>query len=316
MSSPPMDVSVVIPNWNGERYLSRCVAAALVSTRQSGLNCEVVVVDDASTDASAHRVEEHFPQVRVLRNSANKGFGATVVRGAREVTGTTIVLLNNDLVVDEKAITELTSPLRERPEVFGVTGKAIDWDGVSPNHLNMNARWRNGELHLGYSNPTQPSPTMFLLGGFCAMRREEFLRLGGYSELFKPGYWEDYDLSYLALKAGWELIYNPDATAHHFGQGSMKQAYGDHELQIIRARNEFLFCWVNLTDCDALRKHTGTLPRVASQAGASRSAASRIKLRGLLQALRMVPKVVQERQRRAGLLRITDRQIRDALSRE
>lgn len=305
----PPRVSIVIPNWNGEAFLSRCVAGTLQSAQTSGLLFDVTVIDDASSDQSASRVGEAFPDVRVLHNPLNLGFGATVNRGARETEGEILVLLNNDLVPKEAMIRELVEPLLRDEEVFGVTGKALEWDGTSPNHLNMSARWSRGGFEMVWSDPPDLAPTMFLLGGCCALRREEFLRLGGLCHLFAPGYWEDYDISYLALKAGWKNLYNPRALAYHFGQGSMKRAFGEERLSVVRERNALLFTWLNVTDPQLLFEHTKSLPRLAASALASRQLAARTRARGALQALRMAGAVVRERQRRLPLLRRTDLEV-------
>jgi GT2 family glycosyltransferase len=135
------------------------------------------------------------------------------------------------------------------------------------------------------------------------MRRSEFLRIGGFSPLFAPGYWEDYDVSYLALKAGWRNLYSPAAIASHLGQGSMKRAHGSAFINALRRRNFFLFTWMNLSDRDLLNEHLGQLPATLFHATSSGDMNT---VRGFFRALPAVSSVVRERERRRSLIRQTD----------
>jgi O-antigen biosynthesis protein len=88
--------SVVIPNWNGrdllEKYLPSVVAAMAGNPRN-----EIIVVDNASEDGSAEFVAKHFPEVRVIRNAKNLGFGGGSNLGFREARNDIVVLLNSDM---------------------------------------------------------------------------------------------------------------------------------------------------------------------------------------------------------------------------
>ncbi|MCX7018254.1 MAG: glycosyltransferase [bacterium] len=303
-----MMLSIVIPNWNGAPFIARCIAATIQSAHASGLKWEIIVIDDASSDQSLDIIQKDFPSVKLLRNSANKGFGRSVNAGASSAEGGILVLLNNDLVPKEAMLGELTAPLLDDPGLFGVSAKTLNWTGQEPNHLNMAALWRNGQIELAFEDSSAPSPTMFLQGGSCAMRRAEFLKLGGFRKLFAPGYWEDYDLSYLAMKTGWRHLYNPRALAYHLGGGSMGRAYGTDYVEIIRKRNYFLFVWANLTDKPLLREHLNSLPRMAAS-GLLHDGERRLEVKGFARALKLAPDAAAERQRRMPFLRRSDREI-------
>ena len=287
----------------------RCLSAAMVSARAAGRTWEIIVVDDASSDDSAAAAGRTFPSVRVLRNETNAGFGPTCNRGAREALGSVLVLLNNDLVARRARLSSNSpDPLAEDATLFGVSGKTIDWSGGQANHLSMAARWDRGGLGLTYEDPAAPAPTMFLQGGCCAVRREEFLRLGGFCPLFEPGYWEDYDISYLALKAGWSNLYNPHAEAFHLGQASMRRAFGADYLDILKERNRLLFHWVNLTDPDLLERHLETLPSLAAK-GFARGGSEWIAAKALLRALPFAKAAAEERARRTTVLMRSDGEV-------
>lgn len=302
-------LSIVIPNWNGEAFLSRCVASIVQSSRSAGATHEIILVDDASSDRSCEIVEKNFPALKVLRNPQNLGFGGTANRGITESKGDIIVLLNNDLVAKEAMIAELLSPLLAQKDIFGVSGKTVNWHNEEPNHVCMMARWNRGAFELHHENSNTARDTMFVQGGSCAFRREEFIRLGMFHHLFSPGYWEDYDISYLALKAGWRNLYNPAALGYHLGQGSMRRAFGGF-LDVIRARNRHLFAWLNVTDERMLKEHCFAAPRLLS-AEMRAAMDGNYVARGFVRALKHIPEVSAERRRRRALIKHTDAEVLD-----
>ena len=301
-------VSIIIPNWNGRAFLRRCLGATLQSMAASGLDCELLLVDDASQDDSAGEAEREFPGIRVLRNPANVGFGASCNRGAREATGEIMLLVNNDLVPREALVAELAEPLLRDPGLFAVSGKTVEWDGQTPNHLNMAATLDGDAFSLTYADSPEPSPTMFAQGGCCAFRREVFMGYGGFHPLFAPGYWEDYDISYRALKHGWRNLYNPRAVGNHLGTGSMVRAHGERTVAITRQRNRELFLWLNITDHDLVRTMTLWMPAKVGRAF-SGPGGDRLWLRGFLGALPRLPAVERERRIRACEARRSDADI-------
>ena len=265
-------------------------------------------MDDASDDGSPDMVTRDFPRVKLLRNPRNVGFGETVNHGVAEARGDYLVLLNNDLVPRQEMIREMVEPLREDAELFGVGGKTIEWAEQKPNHVNMAGRWENGQMLIVPDDPVEISSAMFLQGGSSAYRLSAFRQLGCFPHVYSPGYWEDYDMSYLALKAGWRNLYNPRAVGHHLGQGSMRRKYSPEWLWKIRMRNYFFFVWMNITDEDLFEEHLESLPGIVYR-GFRRKAEDRDYLRGLALAIRDLEPVKRERARRLNLARRSDREI-------
>ncbi len=253
-------VSIIIPNWNGKAFLSKCVAAILESATQSGLSFECLLMDDASTDGSGQEAKEKFPQVSFLRSDVNRGFGHMVNEGARQARGEILVLVNNDLVAKPDFIRALCAPFETGATVFGVSGKTVGWEDAEPNHVNMRGRFENGCVRLTWSDDASITETMFLQGGSCAVRRDLFLEFGGFNPLYAPGYWEDYDISYQALKAGHSNYYEPAAVGSHLGQGSMIRAHGRERIDFVKARNKHLLLALNLTDDQYHRAFWDSMP--------------------------------------------------------
>jgi len=302
-----VEFSVVIANWNGAAFLARCLSSVLLSARRTQRTFELLVVDDASTDASAEIVRQQFPQVRLLARNENLGFAHTVNEGVASARGRHVILLNNDVAVRESFCSAVLGHFeREDEALFGVTAKTVEWDGRKPNYVKMDAVWQRGDLRLVWSDPQQAEPTLFLQAGACAFVRERFLELGGLEEFFAPAYWEDFDLSWRALARGWRNIYEPASPAYHLGKASFRRLYGGDLLRHIVERNHLLFLWSNLSDMRLIASHCLWLPiRVASEILSGHVNT----LRALLKALPTIGEIMRCRRRRAHLRLTSDAAI-------
>lgn len=256
----PQKISIIVPNWNGRAFLSRCVGGLLQSATEYDKPFELLLLDDASSDNSADETAAQFPQVRLIKQPTNHGFGHTVNHGAQLATGDILVLVNNDLVPRTDFIEHLCKHFDDASDIFGVSGKTVDWDAGAPNHVNMTAAWQQGRLQLKWSDDSTLTPTMFMQGGSCAVRRDLFLNFGGFQPLYAPAYWEDYDLCYQALKAGYRNLYEPAAIGSHLGQGSMIRAYGEARVNYYKLRNKLLFLALNITDENLHTQFWKTMP--------------------------------------------------------
>lgn len=298
-------ISIVIPNWNGRDFLTRCVGAILQSAVEYGEKFECIVADDASTDGSADEIATAFEQVTLTAQTINLGFGQTVNNAVAAARGEIIVLINNDLIVRPDFIKNICSHFNTADNLFCVSGKTISWGNGTPNHVNMRGRFINGDLQLTWSDDETPTETMFAQGGSCAFRRDIFLNLGGFHPLFHPCYWEDYDLSYQALKAGYTNLYEPTAIGSHLGQGSMIRAYGENRVQYVRERNRFLLLVLNLTD-HSFARFWRNMPHYVCIAAQPRFM-HRLAILRFLASNRK--EILNERKRRSAYFTITDHEI-------
>jgi len=298
--------SIVVPNWNGEAYLRRGLGALFLSARRAAAPFEMIVVDDASEDRGPQLVEREFPNARLIRQSSNRGFAQTVNEGVRQARAPIVVLANNDLIVREEFIPHLLEAMADQ-SVFAVSALTLDWNRGEPNHVEMSAVWRQGLIAQSHCRRAAPCETVYVQGGACAIRRAEFLAMGGFSPLFFPGYWEDYDLSYWARKKGLRVIYEPRAVANHLGRASLAARYGSDELEILRWRNQIIFTWLNLSDLRLWARHWVELPAAVAVDLARTENAPLAK--GFLRALPKIPAVIRERRRRRGTFRARDCEI-------
>lgn len=96
------DVSVIIVNYNTKELVKNCLTSVFVHT--SGINFEVIVSDNGSSDGSVKMIKESFPQVVLVENGMNIGFGAANNRGLQVAKGKYIFYLNSDTVLLNNAI--------------------------------------------------------------------------------------------------------------------------------------------------------------------------------------------------------------------
>jgi GT2 family glycosyltransferase len=213
-----MKVWVVIPTLDGRDRLLR----TLESLQRQTVPASVVVADNASGDGTAETVAGRHPDVRVVRNDRNLGFGAAVNRGALELDGDVLVLVNNDVVCEPDFLARITEPFADpgvgmvagvllqatAPELVDSAGIELDTSLGSWDHL-----WHRRAAELeGAADPVGPC------GGAAAYRLPAFRKLGGFDEtLF--AYWEDVDLALRFRAAGWRCVLAPGARAlHEHGQ--------------------------------------------------------------------------------------------------
>jgi N-acetylglucosaminyl-diphospho-decaprenol L-rhamnosyltransferase len=206
--------AVVIPTLNARELLH----AALESLRAQTLPAEIVVVDNASTDGTGDMLRREFPEVHVVHNERNLGFGRAVNRGADTLDGDVLVLVNNDVVCEPTFLERLCTPFADervgmaagvllqatRPELVDAAGLELD--------VTLRAwqyRWNEPAERLRDApNPVGPS------GGAGAYRLDAFRAVGGFDEeLF--AYWEDVDLALRLREAGWRCVLVPEARALH-----------------------------------------------------------------------------------------------------
>ncbi|MCW2600293.1 MAG: glycosyl transferase family 2 [Frankiales bacterium] len=114
--------TVIIVNWNGERFLGNCLEAL---SRQTVTDFETWVVDNASSDGSVTLLEQEFPTVRVLRNDENRGFAGGNNTALREVATPYAVLLNNDATPEPDWLANLLAPFDSRPRLAAATSKVV-----------------------------------------------------------------------------------------------------------------------------------------------------------------------------------------------
>jgi GT2 family glycosyltransferase len=257
-------VSVVIPNWNGQDLLAAHLPSIEAARRAYPGKSELIVVDDGSRDGSAAFLREQHPEVRVVAHATNRGFGPACWSGAQAARAPLLVLLNSDVSVDAGFLEPLVRPF-EDPRVFATSPLIFDGAG-RPSDVTLSVPYlRRGKVRyrrvpietLVAHGDAAPSPwvTLFPLGGAFAVRRDRFLSLGGWDDLFHPFYYEDTDLGLCAWRRGWTCQVVVRSRVSHDEGGTIGRSYARARIRVVRRRNRLLFTWKNLTSGTQLAAH-------------------------------------------------------------
>ncbi len=212
-------VSVIIPNWNGERFLGACLETLADQTYK---NCEVILVDNASIDGSLALVRSRFPWVKVVPLLENRGFAAAINEGIRHSEGEYTALLNNDAQVAPQWIEELAGALDSHPEACACASKMlrlpdthiIDGVGDGYSYCGMAFRAGQGEVDIGQYDLSRE--VFGACGGAAIYRRALLEEVGLFDEDFFM-YYEDVDLAFAIQFLGYKVLYVPTAIAYHVG---------------------------------------------------------------------------------------------------
>ena len=220
-------VSIVIPNWNGKKFLSPCLDSLLGQTYR---NFEIIVVDNGSQDGSIDLLKQHYPHVKLLALENNTGFSFAVNRGIEVSSGEYIGLINNDTKAHEQWLEKMVLALKNHTGIGSVACKMLslsdptilDGAGDGLRRGMLPARIGHGEKDIGQFNNER-----YVLGacGGAALYRKSMLdEIGLFDEDFFA-YLEDVDLDLRAQSAGYQCLYIPEAIIYHLGCGTTGSGY-------------------------------------------------------------------------------------------
>jgi GT2 family glycosyltransferase len=236
-----LDLSVVIVNFNTRDLLRDCLAS--LRPELAGVNAEVLIVDNASNDGSVAMLGQEFPEVTVLINPANAGFGRANNRALRLARGRDVLLLNPDTLVRRGAVRTLIDALHSLPGAVAVGPRVLRPDGrldlacrrtfpspgVSAARLLGLSRLfprsrRLARYNLTFEDPNQPGEIDAGTAAAMCLAREPVAAAGFFDEDFFM-YGEDLDLCYRLKMRGGRIYYVPSATVVHLkGMASGRQA--------------------------------------------------------------------------------------------
>lgn len=251
-----MKISVVIPNFNGYNLLKINLPKVIAAVKES----EVIVVDDASTDESVSLLKTYFPKVKIIAREENEGFSSCINDGVENASGDLILLLNTDVVPQDDFLKYLLPHFGD-PKVFAVGClQKSSIGGVIKKEGRGVGRFEKGFLMHGSGSLTKKN-TLWVFGGAGMYRKEIWEKLNGLDTIYNPFYWEDIDLSYRALKAGYKLVFEPrSVVGHHQQKGAIRSMYTPEQVKTIAYRNQILFVWLNITDFQYILTHFIWLP--------------------------------------------------------
>lgn len=302
-----MKVYVVVLNWNGKDLIKPC----LDSLQSQTYPAEIVVVDNGSSDGSVEYIESKFPDVQLIKKSANHGFAGGVnigIKHALKNGAEAVALFNNDAVAEPVWLEHLVRAMNEEKTAAIVTGRLMQMDKI---HLDS-----TGDFYTTWGMPFprgrnqkaagnfEHQEFIFAASGGASLYRAKALHeIGLFDENFFA-YFEDVDISFRAQLAGWTVIYIPDAVAYHHisatssRMGSFSRYHSIKNFYILYAKNMpagLFWKYLPLFLLHGLRLAVSSLVRggfIAYLRGCARAVLllpDTLKARKLIQGRRRVP---------------------------
>lgn len=242
-------VTILIPNYNGKKWLAQLLPTVEKSTYP---NFEILVVNNGSTDDSAEFLKKNYPEVRVLEIKKNRGYAGANNLGVKGARGKYVLFLNNDATVTSSFLESLVKKMESDKSIGAVQPQIRNM--VKKNVIDSIGSFFTftGFLyHYGYFQPHQQKKyqkelSVYSVKGACfLMRKKDYIDLGGIDESFVT-YVEESDLCHRILLSGKKIIYVPKSVVYHFGGGDMS-IMTKNEVVIFRSfRNRFVSYIKNL----------------------------------------------------------------------
>lgn len=207
---------------------------------------EIVVVDNASHDASLEILQYYGDKITVIRNSSNVGYAKGCNIGIKESKSDYIVTLNNDMVVDEHWLSDAIPFLESNPHVGIISCRQMNYyqrNKIESLFHYLTPGLDFGEYRFGENYYELPISYVISANGGSAIYRTKLLKeLNGFKEMYF-GYYEDSDLCFRALLHGWKCIYMPSAIVYHRRTHSFSK--NKKAWYFLGERNRFVFLLSN-----------------------------------------------------------------------
>ena len=251
-----MDLSVIVVNYNTRELVLECLASLRAET--TGIEYEVLVVDNDSPDGSAAAIRERFPDLDLIEPGANLGFAEANNLASERARGEWVLLLNPDTVVLDGAVHKLLAFARKsaQPGIFGGRTLFADlslnpsscWGRITPwsafcEGTGLSWIFKGTRLFDPESLGSWPRDSVrevdIVSGCFFLLRRRDWEALGGFRSKVFPMYGEEADLCLRARALGLRGFITPDATIVHLG-GASERVRADKFVRLFLARTRLV----------------------------------------------------------------------------
>ena len=245
-------VSVIIVNWNTKDILQNCLDSIYQTI--DNLPCEIIVVDNASSDGSVEMLQERYPQVIKIYNQVNRGFGAANNQVFAVMKGKYALLLNTDTILQPQAVNKLWDFCEVNDKTAIVCGQLLNADGTKqnsiaafPSLLTLAANTSLLEFLFPCRYPskrykhTSPVEVDSAIGACMMIRKKTLDEVGFFDERYFF-YFEETDLAYAFHNKGWSVYHVPDAFIYHLQGQSIGHNVGSR-IEFYHSRYQFLRKW-------------------------------------------------------------------------
>ena len=240
-----MQITIIIPNYNGKELLENCIHTLEKQTFQ---DFKVLVVDNGSTDGSCEISSETL-NLEYIRLSENQGFCGAVNIGIRHTRTPYLILLNNDTEAEEHFVEKLYEGIQRSQNIFSCEAQMIDFkdhtrmDNAGDYYTALGwavARGRGKKVE----NYQTPKRVFSCCAGAAIYRTGMFQEIGMLDE-HHFAYLEDVDLGYRARIHGYENWYEPEAKIYHVGSATTGNRYNEKKV-FLAARNTIFVLYKNM----------------------------------------------------------------------
>lgn len=238
-------ISIVIPNYNGKKYLKECLDSIY---NVHDTSYEVIVIDNDSQDDTFEWLNQ-YNNLIFKQLDKNYGFSHAVNEGIQLAQGKYVLLLNNDTVIESDFLGQLVNTMEQDTQIFGVSSKMIayhnrniiDDAGDEYNLLGWAKKRGDGQPVELF---TQPQQVFSACAGAALYRKSIFDEIGYFDEKFFA-YMEDIDISYRANIYGYKNVYSPKAKVYHIGSATSGSRYNAFKVELA-ARNNIYVVYKNM----------------------------------------------------------------------
>jgi GT2 family glycosyltransferase len=214
-------------------------------------DCEIIVINDDPSESIQTNLQK-FPNVILIENKTNLGFGPTVNTGIKKASNDYILLLNSDVILLNDSFKNALLSFKDKT-VFAISfaQKEKNGDIVGKNSI----YWKKGFLQHSKAKDLTTGENGWAEGGSCLIDRNKFLALNGFDALYSPFYWEDIDLSYRAWKQGFRVLFDASVVVEHHHETTIGSLFKKNKIKEIAYRNQLLCIWKNISDTSLLLSH-------------------------------------------------------------
>lgn len=251
--APWPECCLAILNYNGRNHLEEF----LPSLKKTNYPCfRIVVIDNASTDDSVVWLNQHYPEIEVVKLPRNYGYAGGYNQGLKAIQTEFLVLINSDVAVDPQWLKPLIEDFLVQPDVAAIQPKILnhrkreyfEYAGAAGGFIDRYGypfcRGRLFETLEKDSGQYDEACEVFWVSGACmAIRKSAFLQAGGFDDSFFA-HMEEIDLCWRLHLLGYRLTYQPESTVYHLGGGTLN--YGSARKVFLNFRNSLLMMAKNL----------------------------------------------------------------------
>jgi GT2 family glycosyltransferase len=231
-------VSLIVLNWNGREHLDDCLQS-LQDLDYPTDRLQLILCDNGSSDGSVDYVRAAFPRTEVVALDGNYGFAEGNNLAAEQATGEWLGFLNNDMHVKPDWLAKLLEPLTSQPELACIASRIASWDGSAIDFVGGGVNFQGHGFQVDHgsarSREDRPRRLLFACGGAMLIRRDVFKEVGGFDADYFA-FFEDVDLGWRLNLLGFDIWYEPAATAFHRHHGTATKV-PRHSLRVLYERN-------------------------------------------------------------------------------